>query len=191
MALIGWIRSSPRYPAALQREKLKARGASKIYQFGEDTDDVLTVIKSIRAGDKFAVFGLHRLGANMKQLTVAMQAIAKRNRPVIDLELDIELPARNANAVAAYANAKRVFDGELRGTPAEYAERGRKGGNRAAKVKRIELTKAHRQVWMTSATNMAAAEKIADMLGKPVSFQTLRRKFGPSGRTAGWPPKVK
>jgi len=117
-----------------------------------------------------------------------MQAIAKRNRPVIDLELDIELPARNANAVAAYANAKRVFDGELRGRQPNMpsvAERRQSRGQ----VKRIELTKAHRQVWMTSATNMRGLRR-SPYARKPVSFQTLRRKFGPSAATR-LPPKVK
>lgn len=190
MAKLGWIKATPRYPAKDQREKLATWGATKIYEHGKDTDDVMAFVKSIRPRDAVGVFGIHRFAPNMKQLTAVMAAIAKRGATVQDLELDLLLPPEALRGTAAYANAKRVYDGESRGTPAEYAERGAKGGRKAAKTLRVPLGSAHRQVWFAARTNLEAAQKISDMLKREVSVQTLRRKFGVSGRTAGWPAKV-
>ena len=191
MARIGWINPSPRYPANVQRDKLKAWGATKIYQRGEDTDDVYAVIKSLRSGDTFGVYGLHQLAPNMRQLTEVMRAVAKRDRPLCDLELDLELPPKHASVVAAYANAKRVYDAKVRGTPAEYAERGRKGGKAAAEEKRIEFTKADRRDWMAAGTNIEAAQRVSERHGRSIHWRTLFREYGPSGRGPGRAGKAK
>lgn len=189
MAKLGWIKASPRYPAAAQREKLVAWGAAKIYEYRKDTDDVHAVVKSARPRDVIGVVGIHRFADNMKGLALVMHAIGQRKIPIDDLDVGLQLTEGAVNALAALANAKRVFDGEARGTPEEMAERGGKGGRKTAKTRRVPLGKEHRQIWFASTTNDEAAKKVSKLMGRKVSVQTLRRKFGPSGRTAGWPPK--
>lgn len=190
--LRGWVRYSPKFPLTEQRAALMARGVAEAAIYDAAKHDIKDVIKAKRKGTVLVVDGLHRLAESWPQMTAALHALAKAEIKVMDARTGY---LADPKPTALLAEARRVYSGEQHVLSSEDARaRGSKGGKAAAKKKRVPLGKEHQVIWKDVArypTNREAAAAISKLLKRPVSIPTLRRKFGHSGRLAGWPVRGK
>lgn len=191
MDKLGWVRYSARYPVQPQRDALLAAGVpkSKIYELGKDgVASIADLLKATRQGTVVVVDGVHRLAPNWQTLVKTLKAIGKKGGRAMDARSGAIVDASGAGLLA---EARAVYAGEERIPTSEEAQaRGAKGGNAAAKTRRVQLGKEHQRMWhdvVKYPTNPDAAAAISKALKRPVSVQTLRRRFGNSGRLSGWP----
>lgn len=190
MDKLGWVRYSGRFPVTPQREAMARAGVkeNKIYEIGKDgVASVADLLKATRRGTVIVVDGVHRLAPNWPTLIATLKAIAKKGGSVMDARSGSMVDASGA---ALLAEARSVYAGEERIPTSEDArERGRQGGKASSKTRRVKLGEQHKAMWKDKQylTNPEAAAAISKALGRPVSVPTLRRRFGNSGRPAGWP----
>jgi DNA invertase Pin-like site-specific DNA recombinase len=170
----GYIRESPRHPARYQREALEAAGCRAIYE--QNGEALSAFVRGLRKGDIVVVDGLHRLAATRPDFHRAIHAIERKGAQVMDARsgqiVDSKCVALVAEAFSNIAGEARIKDA---------AALGEQGGRPKIKLKRDQ-----REIWrdLTIPSNAEAA----DIIG--VSTRTLYRRYGPSGRPAGWPERL-
>lgn len=177
---IGWIRVSHRHPAAPQ---IAAIGAHcKITYNSANGDTIGHVIQALRPGNEVYVHGLHRLGSTRRELTAALEAIRKIGARLYDTEVQAFVDVACLEAASA---AIGIINGEARMPTAALArKRGKLGGKPLAGTKMSDIEA--RKLWTNAKlTNQEAADAIG------LSLRTCYRRFGDSGRPAGWPKRKK
>lgn len=176
----GFIRYSPRFPVARQRTALEAAGCKVVYEDGKG-EGLADAIGSLRKGDALVVDGLHRLAPTRAGVLDALEQIAARGAKVMDARTG---RSTNSADAAWVVEALMVLAGEARiPSHAEAVRRGKMGGG---KKKKVAMTQREAQaIWLdkTIRTNDEAAARIG------LGIRTLYRRFGASGRLAGWPGK--
>lgn len=173
---VGWIRVSPRFPERTQRAAVEVH-ARAIYSTADDAT-VHDLVKSLRAGDEVYVHGIHRLGETRAEFTAALEAIRVAGARCYDTETGSYV---DVGCIEAAAAAIGVINGERRmPTSALARKRGKMGGGtpQLAKVPHAEA----KAIWADKdLTNEQAAQRIG------LSVRTCYRRYGDSGRPAGWP----
>lgn len=177
---IGWIRVSPRFPASPQVAAIGTH--CRITYSSTQGDTIGHVIQALRAGNELYVHGLHRLGSTRRELTAALEAIRKAGARLYDTEVGAYVDVAGLEAASA---AIGIINGEARMPTATLArKRGKLGGKPLAGTKMSDLEA--RKLWTNSKlTNQEAADAIG------LSLRTCYRRFGDSGRPAGWPKRKK
>lgn len=171
---------SPRFPAAPQ---IAAIGAHcKITYSSANGDTIGHVIHTLRPGNEVYVHGLHRLGSTRRELTAALEAIRKAHALLYDTEVGGYVDVACLEAASA---AIGIINGEARmPTSALARKRGKLGGKPKAGTKMSDIEA--RKLWTNAKlTNQEAADAIG------LSLRTCYRRFGDSGRPAGWPKRKK
>lgn len=193
MAIRGVRRYSPRFPLKEQSAALVGAGVREqdIFTVGDDGSALEIVRKQLRKGDTLKVDGLHRLAPRWAELVPVLEAAAERNIKIVDARTSY---TTDAQALYLTAEAQRVYNAEARMPSPEAArERGALAGE-VHRSRRMEPGRKAQSMWNGKdagkyRTNQDAADAVSLMLGRKVSVPTLRRRFGPSGRAAGWPTK--
>jgi hypothetical protein len=123
-------------------------------------------------------------------LDIALAA-AERGKPLTHSKTGWSI---TKEAVYLTAEAQRVYNAEARMPNPDVArERGALAGE-VNRSRRMDLGRTVQSMWNGKLagkyrTNQDAADAVSLMLGRKVSVPTLRRRFGASGRAAGWPTK--
>ena len=131
-----------------------------------------SAIKSLREGEVMVVYGLDKLGTNLRDLAVQIEKVAAQGATVRDLTIQEELPdaATSAKAIKMVLRAKQAYDIEKMG-PANAKRRAEgKIGGRSPRLSGPDAIKAARVHW----DNPDLSEKrAAELSGYSVS--TMRR----------------
>lgn len=129
-------------------------------------------IKSLREGEILVVYGLDKLGTNLRDLGDQIAKVAARGATVKDLSIQEELPdaTTSVKAIEMVLRAKQAYDIERLG-PANAKRRAEgKMGGRSPRLSSYDAIKAARVYW----DNPALSEKrAAELAGYSVS--TMRR----------------
>ena len=173
---IGWVRASPRFPEKAQRAAVE-RHARTIYSSSDDAT-VYDMVKSLRAGDEVYVHGLHRLGETRAEFTAALEAIRVAGAKCFDTETETFV---DVGCIEAAAAAIGVINGERRMPTSALARRRGKMGGAVPQLAKVPHAEA-KAIWADKdLTNEQAAQRIG------LSVRTCYRRYGDSGRPAGWP----
>lgn len=183
----GMFRVAPRYPKGEQIEALKAAGIREDRIF--DWQDRAENIRTLRRGDKLGVNGLDRLGEDWDDMIALLEALAARGVAVLNVESGRTHDAGNQ---ADFIVAQRRLIGERRRlTDRQYKAIGKKRKGKRFAVWAISDTAAAKH-WkdLSVATNEEAAAIITELNkaegGKAITVPMLQKRFGGSGRPAGW-----
>lgn len=179
--LRGWVRPTARFPKGPQIEAVTAAGAVKVYvdSADESWDQFVNACRR-GANDVCVVDGFDRLGKTAIVGRQRLLDLVSKGVRVMDARTkSLADPA----ALARWDDARTRWNGESRSTPRQAKRRGKKGGKIKAEKFKAELNLSQdemRTIWVEAASNEEAAERTG------VSFRTLHRWFGPSGRKPGF-----
>lgn len=182
---VGWVRGSPRYPAKGQSEALDRAGVRSIYSTA-DGETLTDLYRGLVAGDCLHVVGVHRLGSTRAELAASIRLCRERGVTVRDLEVGADVDLASYEAITG---ALGVINGEVRMAGPELARKRRDYTNSGRKVTQGAMSVADAQKVWTDLVGVPTDDEAATITGWHRT--TLWRKFGRSGRKAGWPKRIK
>lgn len=176
----GYVRPSPRCPREEQIIVLTAWGAKSIYIEGEG-EDRSDFIRSLRPDDEPGVSDAHRFGFTWTDMLNGIETVEAKGLQLINARKGKPLSGGDiAAAKAYYAGEKRIPTTEDARARAKLSHKARGKMLNGNKRKVERLWRDHE-----IETDKHAMARIAGVLGDTVSYSTLYREFGPSGRPRG------
>lgn len=183
----GIFRVAPRYPKGEQIEALSAAGVRDTHIF--DWRDRADHLRTFRKGDTLCVNGLDRLGEDWGSMIALLETLSAKGVFVLNVESG---RLADAGATADIVVASRRLIGERRrlSDPQYKAMGAKRKGKRLVTWAISDAAAA--KVWRDRgiATNDEAAATITEMNkaegGREITVPMLQKRFGGSGRPAGW-----
>lgn len=179
---VGWVRVSPRFPGKAQLEALKAAGCHAIYSTADD-ETLEDLYRHLRRDNHLHVLGLHRLGSTRAELEATLRLCHETGVVVHDLEVGGVV---DLSCFTAAISALGIINGEVRMAGPELARK-RRGYRGGRKLKQGPLPDSDAKAAWHDVAGIRTDGEAAALIG--LGLRTLYRRYGPSGRKAGWPKR--